>query len=210
MSAIHLAGMTWNHPRGLDPLLASSAAFSLEHPEISIHWDARSLQDFADFPLSELAERYDLLVFDHPFVGEVAASQLLVPLDDVLPEAFIVDQAASAVGESHNSYRWNGILWGLAVDAACQVSACRPDLLDEPPRHWNEVLALARAQTASGGPLVAVPARPIDSFLAFVSLMANEVVEPFAKDGTVSSPDRAVEALEFLAELLSLSHHLSM
>ncbi len=209
MSTVRLAGMTWSHPRGLDPLLACATAFGRERPGVTVAWEARSLQDFADFPLAELADRYDLLVFDHPFVGEVAASRLLVPLDEVLPSAYLAAQAAGSVGPSHASYLWDGHLWALAVDAACHVSAYRPDLVERPPRSWDDVLALAREQAARGGPLVAVPAHPIDAFLAFVTLLANETGEPFAADGGLAAPDAAADALERLAELLALAHPMS-
>jgi multiple sugar transport system substrate-binding protein len=205
MTPVRLNGMTWNHPRGLDSLLACSEPFGREHPEITVDWDARSLQDFADFPLSELADRYDLLVFDHPFAGEVAASRMLVPLDEVLPAEFVADQAAHSVGPSYDSYVWDGHPWALAVDAACQVSAHRADLVEHPPRDWDDVLSFAR----SGAPM-AIPARPIDSFLSFVSILANDAGQPFGEHGGLAAPGRAAEALERLAELLALAHPMSI
>ena len=45
-----LRGMTWAHRRGLDPLLACSADYERTHG-VTVRWEARSLQDFADFPL---------------------------------------------------------------------------------------------------------------------------------------------------------------
>jgi multiple sugar transport system substrate-binding protein len=202
--------MTWRHPRGHDSLLAATAAYTRSHPGIDVSWEARSLQDFADLPLAELAERYDLLVFDHPFIGEVAASELLVPLDQVLPAGVIADAAAHAVGPSHRSYVWGGHPWALAIDAACHVSAHRPDLVPLPPADWPAVLALARAAHAAGGPLLALPAKPIDSLLAFISILANDAGEPFGPDGGIAAPDRAVAALELLAELLAYAHPASL
>src|SRR5262249_49984375 len=77
---IHLRGMTWNHPRGLDPLVAH-ATFYRQTRNIQIDWDARSLEDFEAFPLDELAAKYDLMVIDHPHVGMAAASGCLLPLE---------------------------------------------------------------------------------------------------------------------------------
>jgi multiple sugar transport system substrate-binding protein len=205
-----LTGMTWSHPRGHDSLLAATAAFTRRHPGIDVSWEARSLQDFADFPLALLAERYDLLVFDHPFIGEVAASELLVPLDAVLPAGIIADAAAHSVGPSHRSYVWDGHPWALAIDAACHVSAHRPDLVGRAPADWAAVLAFARRAHADGGPLLALPAKPIDSLLAFLSMLANDVGEPFGRDGGLAAPDRAVVALELLAELLAHAHPASL
>ena len=57
---IRLRGSTWNHTRGYAPLVATAKSYQLTHPEVEIHWDKRSLQDFADFPIETLAETYDL------------------------------------------------------------------------------------------------------------------------------------------------------
>ena len=67
-----LRGMTWDHARGYDPMVATSAAYAAAHPGVTITWEKRSLQAFADRPISEMAETYDLMVIDHPHVGEVA------------------------------------------------------------------------------------------------------------------------------------------
>lgn len=205
-----LTGMTWRHPRGHDSLLAATAAFSAERPDVDVTWDARSLQDFADFPLSDLADRYDLLVVDHPFVGEAAASGLLVPLDTVLSSGFLDDQRRHSVGPSWRSYEWDGHQWALAIDAACHVSVTRSDLVPEPPRDWAEVLRLARALQVRGRSAVAVPAKPIDAYLALVTLVANDIGDPFREDGALADPRRTVAALEFLAELLALCHPASL
>jgi multiple sugar transport system substrate-binding protein len=201
-----LRGMTWSHPRGYDSLLAATADFLQQRPGLEVVWEARSLQDFADFPLSDLTERYDLLVFDHPFIGEVAASALLVPLDEVLPTKVLADAATQTVGRSHDSYVWDGRSWALAIDAACHVSAYRPDLMASAPRDWPEVLAFARDRHRDGGPMLAIPAKPIDSLLAFVSILANDAGEPFGPEGGLVAPDRAVAALELLADVLAHAH----
>ncbi len=52
---IELTGITWNHTRGLLPMLATAQQFEETHPGITIRWEKRSLQAFADAPLSELA-----------------------------------------------------------------------------------------------------------------------------------------------------------
>jgi hypothetical protein len=69
---VSLRGMTWDHARGYDPMVATSAAYAAAHPGVTITWEKRSLQAFADRPISEMAETYDLMVIDHPHVGEVA------------------------------------------------------------------------------------------------------------------------------------------
>ena len=141
-----LRGITWNHTRGFLPMVATAQRFEELHPEVRIVWERRSLQAFADAPLATLAEQFDLLVIDHPSVGE--AADFLLPLDEHLPPDFIKDQAAASVGPSYKSYGWDGHLWALATDAATPVSCHRPDLLAQMgasvPRTWPELLELAR------------------------------------------------------------------
>jgi multiple sugar transport system substrate-binding protein len=63
---IRLRGMAWNHSRGYPPMVATAQRYSDLHSGVTITWEERSLQEFADQPLDQLAERYDLLVIDHP------------------------------------------------------------------------------------------------------------------------------------------------
>ena len=79
---IKLKGMTWDHSRGYDPMIATSIRFSEKHNnEVNIEWDKRPLQAFADRPIEEMTDDYDLIVIDYPHVGEVAAKGLLQNLD---------------------------------------------------------------------------------------------------------------------------------
>ena len=49
---ITLKGMTWDHSRGYDPMIATSKVFAKKHNnKIAIEWDKRSLQEFADLSL---------------------------------------------------------------------------------------------------------------------------------------------------------------
>ncbi len=88
--AIQLKGMTWNHTRGYTPMVGTAQRFCEMRPsaDLQITWEKRSLQEFADQPIDVLAERYDLLVIDHPWAGFAAASGVLVPLDEHLPTEY--------------------------------------------------------------------------------------------------------------------------
>ena len=57
-----LKGITWDHTRGLLPMVATAQRFSELNPDIEISWEKRSLQDFADSSIESLAKRFDLLV----------------------------------------------------------------------------------------------------------------------------------------------------
>lgn len=200
--SVHLSGITWDHTRGYVPLVALAQRFGELHPHVDITWRKRSLHAFGDQPLQDLAPQFDLLVIDHPFVGYAAAHDLLLPLDQHLPAAFLDDQAAHSVGASHPSYLWNGHQWALAIDAATPVSAWRPDLLDragiQPPQTWEDLLELARRG------MVALPAVPIDSLMNMYMLCIAVGEAPFQTTTSMVSAAIGVAALEQLRELVRL------
>jgi multiple sugar transport system substrate-binding protein len=200
---IELTGITWNHTRGYLPMVATAQRFSELHPDVSITGHKRSLQQFADAPLSDLATRFDLMVIDHPSIGEAAQHNLLLPLDQYLSAAFLADQAANSVGGSHASYNYNGHHYALAIDAATPICGYRPDLLQranvERPATWEDLLALARRG------LVTVPAIPIDSLMNLFILANALGAEPFAQPNEVIAEAPGTQALQLLRELVKLS-----
>lgn len=200
---IELTGITWNHTRGFLPMVATAQRFSELHPEVSISWQKRSLQQFADAPLADLAARFDLMVIDHPSIGEAAHLNLLLPLDEHLPSNFLADQAANSVGQSYRSYTIGGHQYALATDAATPIAGWRPDLLAragaEVPATWNDLLALARRG------LVAIPSIPIDSLMNLFMLANALDAEPFTTPGEVITGMAGKEALRLLRELVCVS-----
>lgn len=162
-----LRGMTWDHSRGFDPMVATSSAWAAAHPGVTITWEKRSLQAFADRPIGAMAEDYDLMVIDHPHVGEAARQGLLAAFDGRGREAELAALAAASVGGSHRSYAFDGRQWALAIDAATPVLAWRPDLLAEPPATWDGVMALAEAGR------VAFALIPINALMTFMGLARN-------------------------------------
>ena len=195
-----LRGITWNHTRGLVPMVATAQRFEELHPEVRIVWEKRSLQAFGDNPIGKLAEEFDLLVIDHPSVGE--AEDFLLPLDEHLPADFINELASASVGPSHESYDWDGHLWALAIDAAAPVSCHRRDLLAEMgasvPRTWPELLDLARRG------VVALPLTAVDALMAFYMFCGAAGEDPFLRRDRVVAEDVGVAALAHLADLASL------
>ena len=87
--------MAWDHPRARGPLEAISAQWTALRA-LTVRWDARPLKDFEDQPLEELAETYDLVLLDYPFVGFAATSGLIEPVDAWTPPAYLADQRAMA------------------------------------------------------------------------------------------------------------------
>jgi len=156
--------MTWEHERGYGSVVAASAVYMAQHPDVVIEWEQRSLLAFGDQPLEELSPHYDFVVADHPHVPHAAAAGLLLALDGRGRDAELEESARNSVGLSHESYAYAGRQWGLATDAAGHVSAHRPDLLADPPRDWNEVMELLR------GGRVLWPLKPVDAFSSLVTL----------------------------------------
>lgn len=188
-----LKGMTWSHPRGYDPMVACSEIYRNEKG-VEIEWDKRSLQDFESFPVEELARAYDLIVIDHPHVGQITKEGCLEPLDIAGREAEFAAMASASVGQSFPSYNWQGRQWAFPIDAATQVQAYRDDLAD-PAETWDDVLELAE----QGGVLLAL--RPPHSLMTFYTLCAN-LMSPCATSGdTLVDLATGARAFDMIAEL---------
>jgi multiple sugar transport system substrate-binding protein len=204
MPPVRLRGMTWDHRRAVDPLLATQAMFAQQHPGIEIEWSSRPLHGFEFTPVAELARSYDMIILDHPFCGDIAASNCLLPLDDLLA----CNTRSAFVGPSLESYAYQGKTWALPVDAACQVAVSRPDLMAQvgsaAPADWTALLDLGRKASRHGMKL-AIGLRGVHSLMTFFTLCANlgrpcatASGEPFA------DLDTARAAVEHLRELLAL------
>ncbi|MCZ2722955.1 ABC transporter substrate-binding protein [Marinomonas sp. 15G1-11] len=190
---IKLKGITWNHPRGLDCLIAASNEYA-KQTDVDIEWKVRTLQEFADASISELAKKYDFIILDHPHVGQVALNGCLLPLPDN------ADLANNSIGGSHESYIYNGISWAYAVDAACQVAVYRPDLKLPIPKQWKDFFASDARSYKSITPL-----KPVDAFDALLTLLAS-LNETFpAAQGVFFDPQKTASCLSLLRRLYQLS-----
>jgi multiple sugar transport system substrate-binding protein len=148
-------GLTWDHPRGRDALEEAARRANAGRPEPLLDWAVQPLEGFESAPIAELAARHDLLVIDHPHIGEAAAEGCLRPLDELFPAGALAAWARGSVGPSFASYVWGGRPWALPLDVATQVMARRPDIVAAPPADWDEVEALARRRPVAlsiGGP----------------------------------------------------------
>ncbi len=203
MAGARLKGMTWRHRRAVDPLLGTLPAFRAQRPDIEVTWDARPLHGFEFQPVAELAERYDLIILDHPFAGDIAAGNCLLPLDELVDAGM----ASAFVGPSLETYRYAGHVWALPVDAACQVAVYRPDLLgDAPaPRSWGEMFAMGERARGRGQNL-AIALQGVHGLMTFFTLCAN-LGRPCATDPGEKLVDRATAAavLDAMRRLLALS-----
>ena len=127
-----LKGIAWDHPRGFDPMVATANEFTKKNPNYKILWEKRPLQAFADRPIEEMAFEYDLMVIDHPHVGEASRKGLLLSLNKFEKyEENLHKLKKESVGISHESYEFNKNHYALSIDAATPVSAYRNDLIEK-------------------------------------------------------------------------------
>ncbi|MFB7918380.1 ABC transporter substrate-binding protein [Streptomyces sp. NPDC056061] len=136
-------GLTWDHPRGTVALRAAASRFSAEDHEHTLTWDSQPLEGFESHPVDDLCARYDLVVLDHPHLGDALEADALRPLDEVLPATVVEEWRATTVGAAARSYTLDGRLWAAPLDVATQVAALNRASVSEPPRTWDEALELS-------------------------------------------------------------------
>jgi multiple sugar transport system substrate-binding protein len=202
VSSVYLRGMTWNHSRALPPLVAAAQCFEEMHPQVRVVWEKRSLDDFGHAGLLQLSRSYDLLVVDHPMLGEAHRDGSLVDLQPRLLPAEVADLEADALGACFDCYRYEDCLYALPIDAAAPAASYRADLLEhyslQVPETWDQVIELA------GRGLVLMPGFPVDLFLNFMGMCISRGSSVASKDRLF---DRSVGAL-CLEELRELSSHM--
>ncbi len=189
-------GLTWDHPRGRDALAAAAARANAGRDRPLILWEAQPLEGFESAPIADLAARYDVLVIDHPHLGEAAAEDCLTPIEEVFGPEAAARWAAAAVGPAMASYRWGGRHYALPLDVACQVVARRPDRIAAPPQDWEEMAEIAR-----GGGVALSLAGP-HAVLTLMSLAGSRGAVP---QGEAFLPDdAALPALDWMRRLHAL------
>lgn len=200
---IELKGMTWDHPRGYQPLMACSEVYAKEH-DVTITWSKRSLKDFGDQPIDQLTSEFDVLVIDHPHSGLAAATGALLALDEYLPESTRQTLAAQSAGASHESYFYEGHQWALALDAAMQTAVYRADLLDDMPQTWDDMLELGE-KSRERNRYIAMPLVPTDAMCSFISLCAS-FGEALAGGDELVSREMGIRVLEMLRNIQKIAH----
>lgn len=181
------------------PMLATSQRFCEIHPEVEICWQKRTLQDFADKSIQDLAKEYDLLVIDHPWTGIAAEQGIILPVNQYIPDSFMNDLKMNSIGHSYNSYSYNGCQWALPIDAAAPIASYRPDLLNRLkmtlPRTFEQLLEMAD----QGG--VIFPAIAIDLLMHFYMFCSSLGEVPFLSEKEIISKKNGTRALQLLKQL---------
>jgi multiple sugar transport system substrate-binding protein len=206
-----ITGVGWGHRRCWGPLEASIKPYQ-EQSGVDIRWDRRSLFSFGEGDLSEFTGRYDLIVFDHPFVGEVAAEGHLLDLNAFLTAADRERFASDSVGQSWPSYRYDGGVWALPIDAAAITAAWRPDLMDrhdfDTPATLEDVFTLAERARAAGM-WVAWPSKPTDLMCTLMSVSASLGLSAGAGGDAFLESGATLKIIELLKRLATSVHPMS-
>lgn len=183
-----LRGLTWDHPRGYVVLDALNAG-------PPVRWERQALEGFESRPLRDLADDFDLLIIDHPGLGEAVRDHALRPMNEVLSAAELSTCEAVSAGSSYASYRLDGSQWALPVDAAAQVSVSRPDLMADRPATWEEAQQAARLHRTAvclGGP---------HALLMFAAICVS--LGAFPADAAFIERAPGLRALDIMADLLA-------
>ena len=190
---INLKGMTWDHSRGFDPMVATSKKFhEIFDNKVKIEWDKRPLQAFADRPIEEMTDDYDLIVIDYPHVGEVAHKGLLQNLKLPNYESQIEDLKKQTVGKSHESYYIDNQQWALAIDAASQTACYREDLINHNPKNWDDLFSLAKQNR------VLWPLKPVHAISSFYSIYNNITKEVIPEQKNFIEKKFGIETLKMM------------
>jgi multiple sugar transport system substrate-binding protein len=190
--------LTWDHPRGYGALRAAAAEVA-PGQGLSIGWDTHSLEGFESHPIADLCARYDLVVLDHPHVGEAVEAGCLVPLEDVFGVDELKALADATIGPCFSSYRYAEKHWALPLDAATQVMAYRPDR-SSVVQTWDEVVAEAE----KGG--VALSLAGPHAVLSYLSICAAFGEPPAVRDPRLLvSEATGARGFELLARIYAKS-----
>jgi multiple sugar transport system substrate-binding protein len=171
-----LSILNWQSRRATEPVAAAIAAFADGHKGVVVEQTIRPLSDFEHQGIEDVARRHDIIVFDHPFCGAIAASACFVPLDEVMADIVSPEMADRYIGPSLATYRFAGHVWGAPIDGATQNAIYRADLLGRLgaalPRSHGDVLALGEAARSAGlylGTAIETP----HALMSVMSHMAN-------------------------------------
>jgi multiple sugar transport system substrate-binding protein len=203
-----ITGIAWDHRRCWGPLDASIAPYRQLTGE-DVRWDRRSLYSFGEGDLGSYAEKYELVIYDHPFVGDISRRGWMLDLTAYLSVEQRAHFERDEVGASWRSYAYDGGIWGLPLDTAAQTAAWRKDLLDrhgcDVPKTLEEVRRLAESG-APKGIAVGWPSVPTDLMCTLVTIAASMGCNPGHAPGDFLDPVDADEVVGELKALARLVH----
>lgn len=198
-SSVHLTGIAWDHSRAFPPLVATAQRYEETHPGVRIHWQKRTLDEFGHAPIDVFAQKFDLIVIDHPWAGFCFEKNLVLDLAQIAPTTALAELKENSIGRAFASYVYQDKQLALPIDAATPAPSWRPDLLEragiQPPKTWVEAVALAQ------GKLAVVPGYNADLFLHFIMLIKGLGADPCADLESIAPLEIMRQAVEMLREL---------
>jgi multiple sugar transport system substrate-binding protein len=198
-ASVELVGIAWDHSRAMPPLVATAQRYEEMYPGVRIHWQKRTLDEFGHAPIDLLAQKFDLIVVDHPWAGFCFEKELVHDLKPLVPAAALIELEKNSVGRTFNSYVWNGKILALPIDAAAPAPSWRSDLLErvgvQAPRTWEDAVALAQRK------LAVIPGFNADLFLHFIMLLRALGAEPFGEPDMIAPREIMRHAIGLLHEL---------
>lgn len=205
MATHTLRGITWESPRGYDPLVAASRLWMKNHPGVSVHWQQLPWYEFENTVLGSLARsdgQFDLIMFDHPWTGKVASENWLIPWEKLSGEGYLKMLARRVISHSLESYAMYGSHWALPLDSSCHCGLYRSDLTDgnQLPKTWEAVRdwAIANHNPPYRYALILSLEGVLGTCL-FLSMMAGLGFPPYADE---DSPSCNKEAAAYILTLL--------
>lgn len=197
MSGPVYRGLTWDHPRGYEALEAA-AEQARQRGEVNIVWERQPLEGFEEHRIDELCAAYDIVVLDHPHIGQAVSLDCLIPLGSVFDAASLAKIRDRTIGPCFESYDYADRQWALPLDAATQVMAYRPDLIGQAPTSWEEVADLAASR-----PMVLSLAGPHAALTLFS--IALSIDPQFAVDGRLFARGVGEQAFKLMTLLFRRS-----
>ncbi|MFN3004425.1 hypothetical protein [Mycolicibacterium wolinskyi] len=189
-----LEGITWDHPRGYAALAAAQSEDAA--PACEIRWSCQPLEGFESAPIAETASHYDLIVLDHPHIGEAIDTAALRPIDEFVDAATLAEWRASTVGASFDSYFADDRQWAVPLDAATQVSVGTPEITGDMPATWTDAVEFARDVPTSlplGGP---------HPFLTLCAIAISEGAAPAATPDCFLPEDVVATAVTTMRQIV--------
>lgn len=207
---ITLKGLTWDHPRAIDGLVAATREVERTLGTVRVTWDTHSLDDFSANPIGETIGDYDFVIYDHPFIGDVSRDRVMLDLSRHLDPGFIAELEADAVGYGVDIYRNEAGLWALPIDAACQVAAFRPDLCARAGLNTESLRDLPLpeiiARLRAAGLKLAISFAGVGALMSFFTICYKLGASPFA-EGRMVPPEAGHAAIATMHAIIDASPH---
>jgi multiple sugar transport system substrate-binding protein len=110
-SSVQLTGIAWDHSRAFPPLVATAQRYEETHPGVRIHWQKRTLDEFGHAPVDRLAQKFDLIVIDHPWSGFCFEKNLVCDLQCLAPAPALAELEGNSIGQTFNCHRSSAPRW---------------------------------------------------------------------------------------------------